>query len=317
KKVAIGIAVLLLAVLLGAAAAVLLYLSSVNDSLSEGVTQEEQLAINDALAPVVSYDEPFYVMLIGSDRRAGADWMGARADTSIVARVDTATATVTLVSIPRDTQIYLPGYGRQKFNAAYAYGGTAGLINAAGELCGVSISHYVEVNFEELIALVDLVGGVTVNVPERIDDPDAGSIVIEAGEQTLSGDAALVFARSRQYYDGDFTRTSNQRLLIEALAKKVLDMSVAELPGVLSAASNSITTDLSVMDILNLAMQIKSAPELNIYSAMVPSVTGEEGGLSYVYAVEPDLSNMMDIVDQGGDPNDVETYAAIGSVLYQ
>ena len=317
KKVLIGLALVLIVALIGAGTAAFLYINSVNSSLSAGVSEEEQLAIDDALAPVVSYDEPFYMLLIGSDRRAGEDWMGARADTSIVARVDSSSGTITLISIPRDTQIYLSGYSGEKFNAVYAYEGAAGLIRAASDLLGVDISHYAEVNFEELIELVDLVGGVTVNVPERIDDPDAGSIVIEAGEQTLDGKAALVFARSRQYYDGDFTRASNQRVLIEAIAKKVLSMSIAQLPGVVSAAANCVTTDLSAVNLLDLAMQIRSAETLTIYSAMVPSTFGEENGLSYVYYVEPDLSNMMDIVDAGGDPNDVETYAAIGSVLDQ
>ena len=185
-----------------------------------------------------------------------------------------------MVSIPRDTKIDIDGYGTNKFNAAYAYGGAAGAVREANQLLGVEISHYAEVNFGKLKELVDAVGGVDVEVTELIDDPDADGtaahpewprVIIEEGEQHLNGNEALVFARSRAYADGDFTRTANQRKLIMAIVNKVLDLNATDLLGVIQAASQCVTTDLAVGDIAALAQQFQDEGDLTIYSAMVPS----------------------------------------------
>lgn len=317
-KAAIGVAAALVVVLVGCGTAAAMFLNSVNSDLAGGKTDEEILAIQEKLVPTTTFDEPFYMMLIGSDRRADDESMGARSDTNIVVRVDPTQNLVTMVSIPRDTRIDIDGYGINKFNAIYNYSGAAGVIEEASQLCDIDISHYAEVNFEELIALVDAVGGVEVEVPETIDDPDAGDIVIEAGLQHLDGEAALVFARSRAYADGDFTRTSNQRLLIQALAEKVLSLPATDLPGVIQQAAKCVTTDLTVNDIFSLATQFQDAGNLTVYSAMVPSYTQDIDGISYVIADQQGLAAMMEIVDEGGDPNTVQLsgYAAIGSSLY-
>ena len=212
------------------------------------------------------------------------------------------------------TMIDIDGYGTNKLNAAYNYGGAAATIREASQLTGVSISHYAEVSFDELIDLVDAVGGVDVMVDERIDDTDADNttdhpenprIIIEAGEQHLNGEQALVFARSRAYVDGDFTRTANQRKLIQALVDKVLALPVTELPGVIQAAAKCVTTDMKVSDIVSLAQQFKDDGDLVMYSAMLPSITGYVDGVSYVFADEDKVTEMMKVVDQGGDPSGI------------
>lgn len=316
KKIAIGVLCSLVLVLIGCGAAFAHFINKVDQELSSGKTAEEQEAIAGALTDRANSTDPFYMLLLGSDARKDDASMGARADTSIVARIDPKTNTVTLISIPRDTMIYIDGSGPYKFNAAYSFNGTAGAIKAASKLLNVPISHYAEVNFESLIDLVDVVGGVEVDVPARINDPDAGDIVIEKGVQTLDGEAALVFARSRAYADGDFTRTSNQRLLIEGLANKVLSLPVDQMPGVIQEAAKCVTTDLSITEIISLAMEfVDDDGELTIYSAMVPSTTTMVDGVSYVVTDETGLKKMMEVVAQGGDPNSVQTYGATGSSL--
>ncbi len=316
RNIALGVLAAVLVVAIGCGAAFAVWYNNVQNTLNRGdKTEEEILAINDELQPVTSYDEPFYMLLIGSDKREGeSDEDGARSDTNIVVRIDPSNNQATLVSIPRDTMIDIDGYGTNKFNAAYNYGGAASTIREATQLTGVGISHYAEVDFNSLVGLVDAVGGVDVMVDERIDDPDADGtadnpnwehIVIEAGMQHLNGDAALTFARSRQYTDGDFTRTSNQRKLIEALVNKVLALPATELPGVIQAAAQCVTTDMNVSDIISLARQFKDGGDLTMYSAMVPSVTGYVDGVSYVFADEDALAKMMKIVGEGGDPSGI------------
>ena len=314
KKIAIGIVAAVIVALVGCGTALALYINGINDKITTGNKTEEQLNAIDEQLVSADLNKPFYMMLIGSDIREGQAQSESRSDTNILVRVDGSNNQVTMVSIPRDTAIDIDGHGVSKFNNAYTYDGAAGVIREASELCGVEIAHYAEVNFGNLVSLVDAVGGVDVMVDERIDDTDAdGStgipgakrIIIEAGEQHLNGEQALVFARSRAYADGDFTRTQNQRKLIQAIVDKVLALPVTELPGVIEAAAQSVTTDLSVTDIINLAQQFQDEGDMTMYSAMVPSVAQYVNGISYVFTDTGQLSEMMKVVEEGGDPSGI------------
>lgn len=305
RKNKIALIVLLVLILLfgGAALAAMLYVNNLNNIL-HGSNSEENAQIADSLAPAVGGD-PFYMLLIGCDDRDGVD--GARADTTILARVDPGSSKVTLLSIPRDTAINLDGYGVQKFNAAYAFEGTSGTIDAASQLCGVKISHYAEVHFEKLIELIDYMGGVEVDVPMDIDDVDAGGS-LKAGKQTLNGEQAMIFARSRSYATGDFQRTTNQRLLIEACLNKLMSMSATDLPGVIAKMATCVTTDYDVSSLIALAGKFKDTDNMTMYSALLPSspVEGKDGG-SYVEVDSGTLEKMMNVIDSGGDPATVSS----------
>lgn len=311
KKTAIAIACSMIIVALGCGTALAYYVNSVNESLAGTRTDEEKQQIADVLVPRKDFTEPFYMMLIGSDARIGDASSGERSDTNILARIDPLQGVVTIISIPRDTKIELEGYGTNKFNAAYAYKGVAGTIEEASKLCGVDIAHYAEVNFETLVELVDVLGGVEVDIPTRINDPDAGNVVIEEGLQTLDGEAALVFARSRKYLDGDFTRTSSQRLLMEAIITKALSLPATELPGVVQEAAKSVTTDFTVTDLVNLALQFQDIKNLSIYSAMLPSTFATIDGLSYAITDPQALVEFMALVETGEDPS-----AIVGTYMY-
>lgn len=321
KKIALGVFAAVLVAVVGAGTAFALYINSINNELNRGgKTDNELSAIQDVLAPKKSFDQPFYMMLIGSDKRDGDEEAGARSDTNIVAWIDPTKNLASLISIPRDTMIDVDGEGRAKFNAAYNFGGASATIREANQLLGVGISHYAEINFDEMVQLIDAVGGVDVDVTERIDDPDADNttdnpggkrIIIEEGMQHLTGESALVFARSRAFVDGDFTRTANQRKLISALVEKIIALPVTELPGVISAAAKCVTTDLSVNDILSLAQQFKDEGDLTVYSAMVPSVIAPQliDGVSYVFNDPEATKKMMKVVEQDEDPSTVVSTA--------
>ncbi len=303
KKVAIALLIVLVLLVAGAAVATAMYINNINDTLKGNKTEEELAAIDQQLTASKTFNAPFYVMLIGSDARVDDESMGQRSDTNIVARVDPTTNKVTLVSIPRDTMISLDGVGRTKFNATYYYDGAAGVIREAKKLTGVDIAHYAEVDFDGLIALVNAVGGVDVYVDERIEDEDAGDIIIEEGEQHLDGAAALVFARSRAYADGDFTRVSNQRKLIQAIVNKVMSMPINDLPRVIQAGAQCVSTDLTVQDLLDIALQMReNEGGMTIYSATIPAGVDMIDEISYVIADTAGTKEMMRIVDEGGDP---------------
>ena len=318
KKIALGVIIAILVVRRWGGSAFALWKNSVNEKLIKGnKSDEEIMAINDALKPEkdMTFTEPFYMILIGTDEAEDSTEDMHRSDTNIVVRIRSMTKEPGHdVLHPRDTKIDIDGYGTNKFNAAYAYGGAAGTIREANQLLGIEISHYAEVNFGKLKELVDAVGGVDVEVTERVDDPDADGttahpewprVIIEEGEQHLDGNQALVFARSRAYPDGDFTRTANQRKLIMAIVNKVLALNTAELLGAVQAAANCVTTDLAVGDIAALAQQFQDDGDLTIYSAMVPSTTAMIGDVSYVINDPVATKEMMKLVEAGEDPSSV------------
>ena len=248
--------------------------------------------------------DPFYVLLLGTDGRPGDT--AYRADSIILARVDPKAKQVTLISIPRDTKVGYKG-STMKINATHAYDGAEGMVNAVNELCDVEISHYAEISFDGMKTLVDAVGGIDINATDGVDDPEAGPVTIEPGQQHMDGEAALTYCRARhQYADGDYTRMRHQRQVIGALANAVLNnMDITRLPGVIESLSDMVVTDLSVQDIVSLANAMRGMDTDNMWSANLPSWAGEDtyiDGQSYVFVYEDKLKEMMERVDAGEDP---------------
>ncbi len=290
-------------------AAAFAFVASVNSAMSLG-SKEDAQKLREALVPVSSdaKEKPFYALLLGSDAREGD--ATSRSDVIILARVDVENALITMVSIPRDTMVDIPGYGRSKINAAYAYEGAAGAVQAVSQFAGVPIAHYAEIHFEGLEQLVDDLGGIWVDVP--VSNNETGSrktsVRIDAGEQLLSGKQALAFARERYgYARGDFQRTDNQRLVVQAIMKQVLAASPVELPGIVGQAAGCVSTDLNVGDVVQLAQRFQQAGSLKVYSALVPSDTMTLDNVSYVVTDAAAWTLMMKRVEAGEDPNAQDT----------
>lgn len=257
--------------------------------------------------------EPFYMLLLGTDGRPGED--SYRADSIVLARIDAPEKEVTLISIPRDTKIEYDG-STIKINAAHVYDGAEGMVEAVNDLCDIKISHYAEINFEGMQQLVDALGGVEVNVPDRIDDPKAADFVIEPGLQTLNGEQALAFCRSRAYADGDYTRMRHQRIFLAALANTILNkMDVGNLMGIVDSLSSMVVTDMSVQDIISLVNAMRGMDTDNIWTANLPSWAGEDtwiDGQSYVFVHEDELKEMMERINAGEDPQGPQTMGTGG-----
>ena len=248
--------------------------------------------------------DPFYMLLLGTDGRPGDT--AYRADSIILARVDPKAKQVTLISIPRDTKVEYKG-STMKINATHAYDGAEGMVNAVNELCDVEIAHYAEISFDGMKTLVDAVGGIDINATDGVDDPEAGPVTIEPGQQHMDGETALTYCRARhQYADGDYTRMRHQRQVIGALANAVLNnMDITRLPGVIESLSDMVVTDLGVQDIVSLANAMRGMDTETMWSANLPSWAGEDtyiDGQSYVFVYEDKLKEMMERVDAGEDP---------------
>lgn len=300
KVILIVLAVIVvLCVAVGAAAA--LYMNSISDSMKIDSEQQSEL---DTVLSESTVQEPYYVLLLGSDARANDT--ASRSDTMILVRVDANVGKATLVSIPRDTKVEIEGHGTQKINAAYAFGGPAGAVEAVEKMSGIEISHYAEIHFDELEKAVDQLGGIWVDVPVSSNQTGSSNSKYQfsAGMQKMSGEQVLVFARERYgYNEGDFQRAENQRIVVQSLADAVLSLPPTDLPGTVQSLANCISTDYSLNELIELAQTFQSAEHYYFYSAMVPSTTQTIDGVSYTITLEDEWANMMQMVDTGQDPS--------------
>lgn len=299
SRIALGIIAAFLVVVVGGIA---FYIHMLNEQLAFK-DKKEGVELKEALASADDTDESnaYYVLLVGSDSRGGLNEKG-RGDVTMLARVAPSDGEVTLVSIPRDTMVNIEHYGTVKINAAYAYGGASLAVKTVSAFAGVPISHYAEIDFDGLTEVVDELGGVTVNIPEAFS---AGGFSFDAGEQTLNGEQALVYARERHSFSGgDFTRAQSQRQVVEAIIHKVMAQPATEYPKLFSQLAQSVSTDYSVPDLVGLAMDFQGK-DPTIYSAICPSYAHNVDGVSYVATMYREWQDMMRRVDAGLDPDDV------------
>lgn len=312
----------ILVVCLGGAGVAFAYYNGISANLHEGVTDD----LRDQLVKTDLANEPFYMLLMGTDgsndRSASAEYEGDqfRSDSLILARIDPVDNKVTLVSIHRDTLVDMGEYGQNKINAAHAIGGAALTVKTVSELAGVPISHYAEINFDGFRDIVNALGGVDVDVPMEIDDIDAGGYLAQ-GQQTLDGDQALILCRARHAYDdygdGDTYRAANQRLVLSAIAKKILSADIGTMASTVTALSEYVTTDLEITDIIGLAQAMQGLdPASDIYSAMEPTTSAYVDGGWYEYTNTTAWKTMMDRINKGLPPTEedvVDEYS--GTVL--
>lgn len=176
----------------------------------------------------------------------------SRSDALMVATLNNKDKTIKLVSIPRDSYVYIPEVGyNDKITHAHANGGTRVAIETVEELLDIPIDYYVKMNFFAFIDVVDALDGVTVDVPyDRLekDENDKYTIQLKEGRQTLDGREALALARTRML-DNDIERGKRQQMLIEALIDKASSASSFTKYGdVIDAIGNNMKTDLSYDD---------------------------------------------------------------------
>ena len=167
--------------------------------------------------------------------------------------------------------------------------------------------------------MVDAVGGIEVDVPMEIDDPVI-PCYIPAGLQTLDGETALNLCRSRHafddYGDGDVYRAANQRLVLGALARKVLSSDVGTIARTIDALAKYVQTDFDVADIIALAQAMQGFnPSTDVYSAMEPTQGLYEDETWWEIPIEPNWTNMMDRVKQGLPPTEEDYVDETGTVL--
>jgi LCP family protein required for cell wall assembly len=239
-------------------------------------------------------------LLVGSDSRGqltpeqqaelatGGDLGTGRTDTILLVHVPTigSSTPTTMVSIPRDSYVEIPGYGSDKINAAFVEGGAPLLAQTVEQATGLRLDHYAEIGFDGFAVMVDAVGGVTMCPTEPIDDPLAG-INLPAGCQKLDGRSALGFVRTRATPRADLDRMVNQRAFMSALLHRTASPAVWLNPlrwyPMAHAATGAVTIDDGdhIWDLARLLWSLNG----NVTTTTVPigEFTGGDSGSVVVW----------------------------------
>ncbi|NJL99427.1 MAG: LCP family protein [Synechococcaceae cyanobacterium RM1_1_27] len=201
--------------------------------------------------------------------------LGTRTDTLVLARFDPEDRRVTLLSIPRDTQVTIPGYGIAKINSANVLGGPVLTAQMVSELVGgIPIDRYVRLNVNGLESLVDAMGGVEVFVPYPMIYQDVTQdldINLEEGLQRLTGEEAHHFARFRQDELGDIGRVQRQQALIRALSREFLRPGTwTRIPQILQAIRDNLDTNLTWEELLSLSKFLMGSSSERLDMVLLP-----------------------------------------------
>lgn len=185
-------------------------------------------------------------LIVGSDSRDNSSVDGSRTDT-IMLMVDPLWGAPTIVSIPRDSWVSIPGRNNGKINSAFAFGGPQLLVQTVEQNTGLRVDHYMEIGFLGVVKMTDAVGGVELCIDQDVDDPNSG-LVMSAGCSVLEGQQALAFVRMR-YSDpkGDLGRIERQQQFIGSLMQEVVKPTTLLNPftmkSVAEAAGGALTVD--------------------------------------------------------------------------
>ncbi|OCA88266.1 LytR family transcriptional regulator [Bacillus sp. FJAT-27225] len=231
--------------------------------------------------PVYISTDPFSVLLLGIEDYSD-DYDQGRSDSILVATFNPEFQTMKLLSIPRDTLVDIPGYDQDKINHSYADGGKELVIETVEDFLDIPIDYYATVNFDGFKNIIDIVGGVTVDVPFTFDDINSkwDRFYFEEGKQKLNGEEALVYARMRKKDPrGDFGRNMRQRQIITGLIDKLSSPStLLKIDDIADEVGTNIQTNMRMKEALAFR---KKYPDFNSSSIEQLELTGEDYNNSY------------------------------------
>ncbi|HCA48671.1 MAG TPA: hypothetical protein DEP45_15360 [Armatimonadetes bacterium] len=278
------------------------------------------------------------ILLMGADERPQFGDKG-RSDTMILLFVSQRTKKAALLSIPRDLRVHIPGHGRDKINAAYAYGGVELARDTIEQELGVHIDAYAKADFQGFVEVVDQLGGVTVEVPDvegrgrgmnYDDNADGLHVHLKPGLQTLNGEQAIGFVRYRKG-DSDFKRSERQQQFLKAMAEQKLKLSnIVDLARVVPKAFGAVETDIGLRKAGELAQVLRDIRSdsllmtsfqdyLHDVNTGIYYVEISAGGVSAVLGeIERHLSSMPDevnLVDVLNGSGAAGVAATVGSAL--
>ena len=254
------------------------------------------------------------ILLIGLD--GTNDKLPKRSDTMIILTIDKLNTSLKLTSLARDTLVKIPGRGEEKLTHAYAYGQEELLMQTINENFDLDIKDYAVVNFKSFIDIVDIIGGVDINVNEKeihhlnevikecygVNHEDTKNIeyITSSGNHNLNGYQALAYARIRKL-DTIYKRDERQRLILTNIAHKLSDVSISKYPQIAKSILRHIKVNIAFNKIIDLAFIAHELASYDISQLEFPiSEYREEGriGEKGTYVVKWDKNKNIELLHQ-------------------
>ncbi|PWW29436.1 LytR family transcriptional attenuator [Cytobacillus oceanisediminis] len=248
-----------------------------------------------------------------SDKRNFSD--ASRTDALMLATFNDKQKSVKLLSIPRDSYVYIPNKGYDdKINHAYGKGGIASTIETVEELFDIPVDYYVNMNFNAFIDIVDALGGIEAEVPYALSEQDsqdrANAINLEPGIQELNGEEALALARTRKL-DNDIERGKRQQEILKAIMNKAVSVkSVTRYSDVIEAVGDNMKTDLSFSEMKSFIDYATAGTGLSVETLNLP---GQDSYINGIYYYQLDDAGLEDIKITLKDHLDLANQSLTGS----
>ncbi len=225
---------------------------------------------------------------------------GARTDTIFVLSIDKEAKYVNMLSIPRDTWVYIDGYGYNKINSAYSFGGLELAKKTISEFLGIKIDHYIIIKIKAGTEIVDALDGLNIDVEKDMDyDDNWGNLHIhlKQGEQKLTGTEAVGYARFRHDEEGDWGRMRRQQQVINALVKELKKPeNILKIDKLIKIANANIETDLKPAEMLDICRCYKDFDKKNMATGIIHGYDDTNAdGLSIII---PDNNEKIKLVRQ-------------------
>ncbi len=225
---------------------------------------------------------------------------GARTDTIFVLSIDKEAKYVNMLSIPRDTWVYIDGYGYNKINSAYSFGGLELAKKTISEFLGIKIDHYIIIKIKAGTEIVDALDGLNIDVEKDMDyDDNWGNLHIhlKEGEHKLTGAEAVGYARFRHDEEGDWGRMRRQQQVINALVKELKKPeNLLKIDKLIKIANENIETDLTPAEMLDICRCYKDFDKKNMATGIIHGYDDKtEDGLAIII---PDDNERIKLVRQ-------------------
>ncbi|MGQ9738810.1 MAG: LCP family protein [Armatimonadota bacterium] len=254
------------------------------------------IAVRELVTPAFDGVDRLRILALGVDQASG------NADTIIVATVDLKNKAVYALSIPRDTRAEIPGHRTFKINAAYSWGGLSTAKQAVENLLGIPIDRVVLVHLEGFKRIVDLLGGVEVDIEKDmhyVDRKQGLYIHLKKGYRLLDGEKAMQYVRFRHDPLGDLRRIQRQQKFLKALASKMFGwQEIDKIPELTRQMMEQIETDMTTREVLHLVRFGKELPPERIFSGILPGTPQNIDGISYYVADEMRVTHALAELEQ-------------------
>jgi len=248
------------------------------------------------------------ILLIGIDSRRN-DFKYARADTIIIASINKLNKEVKLTSIMRDTYIKIPKHKNNRINAAYAFGGAELLKETIERNFNLDVEKYVVIDFKGFQKVVDILGGIDVNIKKyevnELNRCIAGlrgrraDFVKQSGLVHLNGEQALGYCRIRKVGKGDFERTERQRTVLKLIIEKVKGLSITEYPKLIANMYPYVKTNISNRECLKLIYDYYNIENWNVESMQIPtSKSGRSKVINSMLVIYPDIDECIKCIKE-------------------